>query len=314
MEYNTKFNCYGQVIEIDFFTKNDELYILFDFCCRLQRRLLIYPIDEVCKDFDKYYLKALNIVKEKKICERCEIYNGFKLDDYVGLNYGLNLICSHNCAFCAAKSQQNELKNKLKLCNKYSEQVLKAILKTKVVKRISPSCRGEPFENPYIRDIFLFNIHKTSINSVTFLTNGIKLTDVNYLNKLYEYFNKHNIEYTFIINLSGFDKETYESYCSGKFEVIKQNIKTLVSVFGNERIFVHYIISDYNKHLSKSFVDQQFKLNFPDIPIQHLEYIIDFVLRWDDTGMDKVKKEYLTDELSIFDNAPIPISIKNINN
>jgi len=303
-----KFNCFSQTIEIDFVTKNDEEYISFGFCCKRNCELLVYPIDEVCKNFDKYYSKTLNIIKEKKICEKCEKYNGFKLEDYLGINYRLNYICSHNCTFCAVRDDHKNAKSKMKLYNKYSERVLEAILKSKLVKRISPSCKGEPFENPYIRDIFLFNIHKSLIKHVTFLTNGIKLTDVNYLRKLYEYLKKYNIDYTFIINLSGFDKETYESYCSGKFEVIKQNMKNLVSAFGNERINVHYIISDHNKHLSRSTVDQQFKLNFPDILICNLEYIIDFNFRSDD--IDRIKNEYLTDDTSIFDNEPI----KTINN
>ena len=298
-KYNTKFNCYAQTIELRYY---DNLNIEFSFCCTRQVRLLIYPIEDVCKNFDKYYKKCLQIIKEKKICEKCNKYNGFKIEEMLGINNGLNFICSQNCSFCFCGKSFN--KNNLKYYSENNKLVLKSILNSKNVHNISPSCKGEPFEDPYIKNEFLFNLHKSNIKTITFLTNATRLIDKDYLIKLRDYLEEHKITYTFVINLSGFDKETYESYCNTKFDRIQKCINNINDVFHDWFLNIHYIIGKHNCKLSRKYVEEEFLKNFPPNLLNRVQYCFDFNVHeyLNSDEYDKLVKEYLTDSRSFFDN------------
>jgi hypothetical protein len=191
--------------------------------------------------------------------------------------------------------------------NYYKENnkfVLKSILNSKCIKTISPSCKGEPFEDPYIKNEFLFNLHKSNIKTVTFLTNATRLIDKDYLIKLRNYLEEHKIKYTFVINLSGFNKETYESYCNTKFDRIQKCINNINDVFHDYFIHIHYIIGKHNYKLSRKYIEEEFLKNFPPNLLNRVQYIFDFSIH-NYTSLEEYNnlvKEYLTDERSFFDN------------
>jgi hypothetical protein len=175
-------------------------------------------------------------------------------------------------------------------------------LKSKKIKKITISNKGEPFEDSYIKNEFLFNLHKTNVDYVTILTNAVHV-DREYLTKLKEYLDKYKIQSNLIINCSGFTKEVYESYCTGKFEIVVENIKAISELF--DLYWINYIVSDHNSHLTKKEVEDSFIENFPSVPLSHLRYSID--LRYYNNSnykelIDKLSKKYFYSEEDYFKN------------
>lgn len=283
--------CLDNSIQLFIRKKDGETFVSFVFCCELSIELITYPLKEVCKDFDKYFDKALEILKESKICAKCEHYSGYDLDDpksYTITN-GTSLICSHNCAYCGSCDVHTP--EKVKEYHNYSDKILNSISDSKHVINIVPSCQGEPFEDPYIRNTFLFNLHNTSIKHINFLTNAVHATK-DYIDKLSKYFEENDIRATFLINIAGFTKEIYESYCTGKFEKVISNIENLSKTFGKDNITILYIISKHNYFIKKPEVIEQFKKAFPYLDSnKHLRIIMDWK-NWKDSERIKLNDEF----------------------
>ena len=291
--------CYSSIIQTDYLIIKDELYINFNYCCLHQYRILSCKFEDAIKNFDKYFNKCLEIIKKTKICNKCKLYNNFPItSDSIGINNGLNLMCSQKCKFCVS-NKYTEYYTKamtMKKCVELNKVFLETLLKSANVKMLSVSCRGEPFEDPYIKNTFVFNLHKSNIKHITFLTNGLHF-DKDYLMKLKEYGEKYNLNFYFLVNCSAFNKELYESYCTGKFEVVVKNITNLFEIF-KPYCSIKYILSDHNINIPKKKVIDDFKENFPDIPLEIISYSLDFKF-WNKDEYkelyDKVtKEEYLS--------------------
>ena len=283
--------CLDNSIQLFVRKINGEVFISFVFCCELSIELLTYPLEDVCKDFDKYFDKALEILKESKLCHKCEHYTGFDMGDpksYIITN-GSSLICSQKCTYCGSCDVHTP--NKVKEYCSYSNKLLNAISNSKHVINVVPSCQGEPFEDPYIRNEFLFNLHNSNIKHINFLTNASHATK-EYIDKLSKYFKDNDIDATFLINCAGFTKEIYESYCTSKFEKVVSNIENLVNTFGNNNITILYIISMHNYFIKKSEVIEQFKKTFPYLdPNKNLRIIMDWK-NWKDSERIKLNAEF----------------------
>lgn len=293
MGEKSKLNCYSFVIQLMYQIIGEEVYVNFNFCCDNQYNLMKYKFDEVCKDFDKYYEKALQIANERKICDKCARYDGTPIDaEHIGLNNGLSLVCSQGCKFCFAKYYMNRtLKQfpKPKLSMELNKKFLQSISKSKKLINLTVSCQGEPFEDPYIKNEFLFNVHKTNIKYITILTNAVHI-DRDYLIKLHDYYEKHNLYICFIINCAGFSKEVYESYCNSDFDIVKENIKTIAELF-KFRFFIKYILSDHNWNIPKNKIKLDFNKNFPTLSFDYnVQFTIDGLLYNKDC--EKVEKIY----------------------
>lgn len=281
--------CKGYTIELYINIRDDEVYVEFIFCCYSFLTIAKYPLEKVCNNLDYYIDECENFIIEKRLCERCKdrkilkFYDGFDIADknnFTIINGSL-LTCTHGCKFCARASNRS-------IDKKYeyvSDKILEAISKSKKIAKIQTSNTGEPFEDPYTRDKFLFNLHNSNIKSVEILTNAVHATDVEYLKKLKRYFNKHNIDAIFNINCSGFTKEIYESYCTGKFDIVKENIKNIVTIFGKEKIIITYIISKHNQHLSYEDVSNQFKETFPFLELSNISRVLDAGMFYENTDI-----------------------------
>ena len=295
MGEKSKLNCYAFVIQLMYQIIGEEVYVNFNFCCDNQYNLMKYKFDEVCEDFDKYYEKALQIAKERKICDKCTRYDGTPIDaEHIGLNNGLSLVCSQGCKFCFAKYYMNRTLSqfpKPKLSMDLNKKFLQSVSKSKKLIHLTVSCQGEPFEDPYIRNTFLFNLHNTSIKHINFLTNAVHATK-DYIDKLFKYFEENDIRATFLINIAGFTKDIYESYCTGKFEKVISNIENLSKTFGKDNITILYIISKHNYFIKKPEVIEQFKKAFPYLdPDKHLRIIMDWK-NWKDSERIKLNGEF----------------------
>lgn len=296
--------CYESVIELHHELIKGVPYIGFRFCCRAQLELLRCKAEDVFKNFDTYYIKCLDIIKKLKICYNCNRYDGFEINNQqIQVSNGLNIVCSQGCIFCLA-ARNVDLCNELpiKAFQDISNKMLETIKRTKVLKNFCVSCQGEPFEVPYIKNDFLFNIHNSSLNYITILTNLVHV-DKDYLIKLHDYLTSHKIDHYIIVNCAGFTKEVYESYCTGKFDVVKENIKNLYEIFGEENCRIQYIVSHHNKDLKRDEVCEQFIKNFPTISIKNVTFLID--LHWilkSDPICDELSKEYFLSDKDYFYN------------
>ena len=264
-------------------------FISFVFCCQMQIELMKYPLEDVCKDFDKYFLQCVEILHKGKFCSKCNHFSEFDTSDpkeYIVTN-GTNFVCTQKCTYCGSCDNVADPS----IYTQYSNKLMEAISKSKHVFKVVPSCQGEPFEDKYIRNEFLFNLHNSGIKYIRFLTNGAHATK-SYIDKLSKYFNENGIECSFLINCSGFNKETYESYCTTKFDKIKQNIENLTKTFGKENITILYIISKHNYLIEKEDVIKQFKESFPYLdPNENLSIIMDWK-NWTDSERLKLNAKF----------------------
>jgi len=281
--------CLANSIQLFIKLNNGKPFVSFVFCCELQIELIRYPLNEVCKDFDKYFLQCVNILNKGKFCSKCNHYSKYDMSDpkeYIVTN-GTNFICTQKCTFCGSCDNVSNPEE----YTRYSNKLLNAISKTKHVFKVVPSCQGEPFEDKYIRNEFLFNLHNSNIRYIRFLTNAAHATK-SYIDKLSKYFKENGIECSFLINCAGFNKETYESYCTSKFDFVKNNIENLSNVFGKENITILYIISKHNYKIKKPDVIKQFKESFPYLdPYKNLQIIMDWK-SWTDEERLKYNAEF----------------------
>ena len=276
--------CNGYNIELNLEILNDIVYITFTFCCFKDTEsipILKYPLEDICKDIDFYINKSVEFVIKHQICKRCKFNIINNIDTYDKTKFTiLNaclLKCTQGCTFCIKESHRF-IDNKFSFV---SNKLLEAITKSKSIYRLQPTNSAEPFEDLYIKNKFLFNLHNTNIKYVELLTNAVYLDDINYLIKLKNYFDKYKIDYMFNINFSGFTKEIYESYCTGNFESTRENIKHISEIFGNDKIYITYVISDHNIHLTYDQVTEQFKQCFPFLFLDQIYRSLDFSKFWE---------------------------------
>jgi hypothetical protein len=163
----TKLPCTVNVIEIDPLFINENLYLKFRFCCASEKLLIVYSFDDVIKDFDQYFNKCLKLIKDLKICEKCDKYDGFEISEKaIAINNGLSILCTQKCKFCAAYPNGGVLKyfsfNDIKKLQEKNKIFMECMLKSEKLKQLTVTCRGETFEDAYIKNEFLFT---NSINS-----------------------------------------------------------------------------------------------------------------------------------------------------
>ena len=274
--------CGGYTIELSInVTEDERVFIEFIFCCYTFITITIakYPLEDVCENLDYYIDKCENFIIEKQICKRCQetkyfgLYDGFDIKDKTNFTIinGCLLKCTQGCTFCARHSHRF-IDSKYKYV---SDKIYEAISKSKKIYNIQTSNTGEPFEDKYLVNNFLFNLHNSNIKRVEILTNAVHIKDISYLKQLKEYLDKYKIDVRFNINFSGFTKELYEAYCTSKFERAVRNIKYIYEVFGKEKILITYIISKHNQHLSYNEVSKQIKETFPFLELENVNRVLD---------------------------------------
>lgn len=300
--YKADSKCLDRSIQLFIKTKNDIPYVSFVLCNEFQAELISYPLDDVCENFDDYFLQCIDVSCNKNICSKCNHSGQFNVSDpnEYTISIGINHKCSQNCSYCG--SQYNCFKEK---DIEYSNKLLKAISESKQVHNILPSCTGEPFEDLYIRDEFLFNLHKSNIKNIKLITDAVNLS-TEYIDKLCNYFKENNINCKFFINFSGLTKELYESYCNSDFETVKQNIKTIIDRFGNQNVVIVYIISKHNYLIKMDDLHKQFDETFEELDFDKNLCIIHDWKNWKD--LDRLKFTVAIDAKC---NNPVPYNLKS---
>lgn len=255
--------CFGSIFDTHVILIDDKPYVNFVYCCMLRINTLMYPLEKVSENFDLYYQKAIDFVKNNKICERC---NHFLPEEDINnmMRYGVDncgsLKCTQGCKYCGARATHKFHKQ----ISQYKNQLLDAILTSNKLETVTPAGLGEPFEDDYIKDYFLFNLHKIkSLKRVRILTNAVHL-DREYLERLSEYYKSHNITVDFVIDIAGSNKQVYESYCTAKFEPVIKNINDIVELFGDEHVELYYIISSHNMNINYAQTLKEFKECLPN--------------------------------------------------
>jgi hypothetical protein len=300
--YKSDSKCLDRSIQLFVKNKNDIPYVSFVFCNEFQTELISYPLNDVCKNFDEYIIKCIDALCKRNICSKCNHSGQFNVSDpkEYTISIGINHKCSQNCNYCGTQHICFDDKN-----IEYSNKLLKAISKSKQVYNFSPSCTGEPFEDLYIRDKFLFNLHKSNIKNIKLVTDAVNL-NTEYIDKLYNYFKENNINCKFFINFSGLTKEIYGSYCNSDFESVKQNIKTIIERFGNENVTIVYVISRHNYLIKMDDLRKQFNEIFEELDFDKNLCIIHDWKNWKD--WDRLK---FTVPVDANCNDPIPHNLKS---
>lgn len=300
--YKANSKCLDRSIQLFIKNKNGIPYVSFVFCNEFQTELISYPFDDVCKNFDDYFLKCIDALSNKNICSKCNHSGNFDVSDpnEYTISVGINNKCSQNCNYCGSQYKHCDDKD-----IEYSNKLLKAIFESKQVYNVLPSCMGEPFEDSYIRDEFLFNLHKSNIKNIKLVTDAVNL-NTEYIDKLYNYFKENNINCKFFINFSGLTKELYESYCNSDFESVKQNIKTIIDRFGNENVTIVYVISKHNYLIKTDDLRKQFNETFEELDFDKNLCIIHDWKNWKD--LDRLKFTVAFDAKC---NNPVPYNLKS---
>jgi len=296
------YECKDNSIILRLVEYDEKIYVSFIFCCEVYTEIIRYPLDCVCNDFDKYWLKCIDILATTKICTKCNKYHGFDMRNpanYI-LAIASNYACAHKCTYCAVVDQKSNIKQ----YTKYSRRLMDAVLNSKNVFTICPNTVGEPFEDKYIRDTFLFNLHKCNINSLQILTNGA-YADKEYINKLKNYLQEHNILTSIVINVSGFNKQTYESYCTCKYETMLENVKTIVDTFGDDYVVISYVVSKHNISINETEVLKQYKQSFPYLNSdKSLQIVMDI------TNSNEDRKKIANNFFKNITNRPISTNLR----
>ena len=298
-----KIYCNSFFIELSLKDYNNLPYIDFNFCCQRYVKLLSYPLEDVCKDFDYYIDRCHEMIAKNEICKKCNKYSGFDITDRerLAVSIAVSLICSQNCSFCGRRNYRTTEANKYnKFKNWCSDKLLEAVSNSKHVITVVPSSIGEPFEDPYIKNTFVFNLHKSNIKHIIFLTNAVHAEDIEYLKKLKNYLDEHNIKARFSINCSGLSRRVYESYCTSNFKRVKRNIKNIYDVFG-DCFIIHYIVSKHNEHLPRKKICKQFKITFPYLKLKNLDICLDYTYFTTVESYTKACDRYLRKDKRITD-------------
>lgn len=151
----------------------------------------------------------------------------------VSISHACNLNCYH-CYFDGNHYDTPEMKKA------YFDTLYK--IKGHQLDKILLTDNGEPF---IYYDEILEYIQSLSQNDTKCIeiTTNLTLLNKEKIVKLYKAITMANIDYRFIVSLDGITKETFEAARIGaNWEQVINNLKTLISLFGNEKIVVSYVI------------------------------------------------------------------------
>ena len=145
--------------------------------------------------------------------------------------------CNLNCYHCYFDGQHYDTPEMKKA---YFDTLYK--IKGHQLDKILLTDNGEPFI--YYDEIleYIQSLSQNDTKSIEITTN-LTLLNKEKIVKLYKAITMANIDYRFIVSLDGITKKTFEATRIGaNWEQVINNLKTLISLFGNEKIVVSYVI------------------------------------------------------------------------